>query len=79
MINIGIYWGQYTPKIDIKAVTRRLEEAAIRLGGRKMLYADTYYTKEQWDEMYDSLGYEGLKRKYDPERAWGDVRGKVVS
>ena len=63
----------------MKQVTRDLEAAAMRMGGRKMLYADTYYTQEQWDGMYDVKAYEELKRRYDPERAWGDVRMKVVS
>lgn len=47
MINFGIYWGQYTAKRDVKRLSRDLEEASMRLGGRHMLYADSYYSESK--------------------------------
>lgn len=34
------------------------------LGGQKWLYAHTYYTKEEFEEIYDTKAYVGLREKY---------------
>ncbi|KAF5621513.1 uncharacterized protein FTJAE_11234 [Fusarium tjaetaba] len=64
MLNIGVWgWGPSDSeefKIKNQALERRLAE----LGGRKWLYAHTYYTEEQFWEIYDRPWYQRLRERY---------------
>ena len=64
MLNIGI-WG-YGPAQHEEFVTlnRDLELKLRELGGMKWLYAHTYYTEEEFWQVYDRDWYDALRTKY---------------
>jgi len=49
---------------DFVAANRELEAAVHGLGGKKWLYAHTYYTREEFWDSYDRPAYEALRSKY---------------
>ncbi|GAB0136117.1 hypothetical protein EsDP_00004431 [Epichloe bromicola] len=65
-LNIGL-WGWGPADHDkFVAKNRALEDKLVELGGRKWLYAHTYYDEEQFWRVYDNNRgwYEGLREKY---------------
>ena len=65
ILNIGL-WGHppssHSP--DILRANRDLEHKVRELRGRKWLYANTYYTEEEFWNIYDKDWYEALREKY---------------
>ena len=57
---------------------RRVEEQVIELGGMKSLYSDSYFTPEQFWQIYNKPEYDGLKRRYDPTDRLKDIYRKCV-
>ncbi|KAI1014416.1 hypothetical protein LB504_012129 [Fusarium proliferatum] len=52
MLNIGVWgWGP-SDREEFKAQNQALEKKLMEFGGRKWLYAHTYYTEEQFWEFY---------------------------
>lgn len=47
------------------------------VGGAQMLYADTYMTREEFWEMFDSSLYQWLRIKHNAISAFPDVYDKV--
>ena len=67
MLNIGL-WGFGPAQYDrFVAKNRELERKLREFGGMKWLYAHTYYTENEFWEMFDRQWYEGLRRKYNAE------------
>lgn len=65
MLNIGL-WGYGPAQHDLfVALNRNLEDKLRQLGGRKWLYAHTYYTEDEFWSIYDRKWYEALRAKYD--------------
>jgi delta24-sterol reductase len=64
MINIGL-WG-FGPKDRKKFLAKNieLEKTLRKFGGMKWFYAQTYYTEEDFWEMYDKPWYQALREKY---------------
>ena len=65
MLNIGLWgWGPTSPtKFIIK--NRDLEDKLVQLGGRKWLYAHTYYTESEFWKTYNNKEwYDSLREKY---------------
>jgi delta24-sterol reductase len=64
MLNIGVWgWGP-SEQADFLAKNRALEDQLAELGGRKWLYAHTYYTEERFWELYDRSWYQKLRERY---------------
>lgn len=61
-----------------KNTTKILERKAMNLGGRKMLYSLSYYSKKEWSQIYDIQWYRQMKQKWDPDYAWGDLYHKII-
>ena len=63
-VNVGV-WGpgptDYSKFID---VNRRLEQKVRECGGIKWLYAQAYYTKDEFWSIYDKRWYDALRTKY---------------
>ncbi len=57
---------------------RQVEEKVIELGGMKSLYSDSYFTPEQFWEIYNKPAYDKLKQKYDPDSSLRDIYRKCV-
>ena len=65
MLNIGIYgWGP-SRFDDFLKVNRALERKVRELGGMKWLYAQTFYSEEEFWNIYDRKWYDTLREKYD--------------
>jgi delta24-sterol reductase len=65
MLNIGL-WGLAPRTHDefVKA-NRDLEQKLLELGGMKWLYAQTYYTEEEFWSQFDKAWYDKLREKYN--------------
>ncbi|HYA65759.1 MAG TPA: FAD-binding protein, partial [Burkholderiaceae bacterium] len=51
---------------------RLIEREVHRLGGIKSLYSDSFFSREEFAQAYDTAHFEALKSKYDPQaRALG--------
>jgi FAD/FMN-containing dehydrogenase len=59
-------------------VNRKIERETKSLGGIKSLYSDSYFGEDEFWSIYNRRAYEGLKARYDPERALGDLYAKCV-
>ena len=46
---------------------RMIEHEAMRLGGIKSLYSDSFFTPEEFARAYGQAEYEQLKARYDPQ------------
>ena len=65
ILNIGVYgWGPSQTDKFVKA-NRDLEQKVRELGGMKWLYAHTYYSEEEFWNVYDREWYDALRKKYD--------------
>ncbi|KAF2746268.1 24-dehydrocholesterol reductase-like protein precursor [Sporormia fimetaria CBS 119925] len=76
MLNIGL-WG-FGPKNKDEFLTknRDLEKKLKEFGGMKWLYAQTYYTKDEFWSQFDKKWYDGLREKYNATTL-PDVHDKV--
>jgi delta24-sterol reductase len=64
MINIGV-WGPGPRKRDkFIALNKKIEKVVRDLGGVKWLYAQTYYSYDEFWNIYDKEGYDALRSKY---------------
>ncbi|KAF2761882.1 FAD-binding domain-containing protein [Pseudovirgaria hyperparasitica] len=67
ILNIGIYGWPPSPTTctpTFAAVNRHLNALAATHGGTKWLYAQSFYTAEEFWQIYDRAWYEGLRAKY---------------
>ncbi|KIV81326.1 hypothetical protein PV11_03517 [Exophiala sideris] len=74
LLNIGV-WAP-CPSGNRIGCNRRLEAKLKSLRGMKWLYADTFYTEEEFWCIYDRKWYSGLRKKYGAENL-PDVYEKV--
>lgn len=77
-INVGIY-GLPSYFAPIAQITRGLEERTNGVGGRKVLYARSYYTPEEFWKIYSKKEYEALRKKTAAKGIWLDITEKVLS
>lgn len=64
MLNIGVWgWGPEDHEVFITK-NRAMEDRLIQLGGRKWLYAHTYYSEDDFWKVYDRPWYQALREKY---------------
>lgn len=67
VINVGV-WGDsldsYEAFLDANKV---IEHEVARLGGKKWLYAHSYYSESDFWKLYDKTSYDALRKKYNAE------------
>lgn len=73
LLNVGV-WGPMKPgnssssrstrREQFISANRALERKLHELGGMKWLYAQTYYTEEEFWQIYDRKKYDELREKY---------------
>ncbi|OJD37515.1 fad-binding domain-containing protein [Diplodia corticola] len=67
LLNVGV-WGPGPRKAEpFVRLNRELEAEVRRLGGFKWLYANAYYTEDEFWQIYDKGWYDGLRKKYRAE------------
>jgi FAD/FMN-containing dehydrogenase len=63
-INVGVWGPQENNYERFKKLNRDIEEKLMTLGGKKWMYAHTYYTEAEFWRIYDKRWYEALRKKY---------------
>jgi len=77
-INFGIY-GIPAKALPISEVTKKLEQMTEAYGGRKVLYSNSYYTKEEFWRIYSRSSYDNLRRMTEANGIWHEITDKVLS
>ncbi len=80
-VNVGVYGalrGGARDYATLVAANRGIEAEARRLGGRKILYAHTYATREEFWETYPEGWYRGLRGASSAAPAFPDLHEKAV-
>jgi FAD/FMN-containing dehydrogenase len=76
-VNVG-FWSS-VPVGATEGETNRLIETKVgSLDGHKSLYSDSYYTREEFDELYGGVVYNTVKEIYDPDSRFLDLYAKAV-
>ncbi len=76
-VNVG-FWSS-VPVGATEGATNRLIEAKVgSLEGHKSLYSDSYYSREEFDELYGGETYKTVKKIYDPDSRLLDLYAKAV-
>jgi FAD/FMN-containing dehydrogenase len=57
---------------------RQVERKVGELGGMKSLYSDSFFTPEEFWQIYNRAAYDRLKQKYDPAGRLKDLYSKCV-
>jgi hypothetical protein len=78
IINFGLY-GLPSYSAPLKEITRKLEQKTRDLDGRKALYSRSYYTEEEFWEIYSRESYELLMRQSSAQGVWQGIIEKVLS
>ncbi|KNG88053.1 FAD binding domain protein [Aspergillus nomiae NRRL 13137] len=64
LMNFGIWGPGPTDRRRFIDRNRRLEQKVHSLGGKKWLYAHTYYTEDEFWSIYDRKSYDALRGRY---------------
>ncbi|KAK7947070.1 uncharacterized protein PG986_011391 [Apiospora aurea] len=64
MLNIGLWGRASQDPVTFVEQNRDLEQRLGILGGRKVLYSQTYYPEKEFWDLYDREWYEALRQKY---------------
>ena len=77
-VNIG-FWSSVPAGRTARArPTGRIEAKVSELDGHKSLYSDSFYTREEFDELYGGETYNTVKKTYDPDSRLLDLYAKAV-
>ncbi|OCK82514.1 FAD-binding domain-containing protein [Lepidopterella palustris CBS 459.81] len=64
LLNVGVWGPGSTSRSAFIAANRQLEAKVHQLGGVKWLYAQAFYSEDEFWDIYDRKGYEALREKY---------------
>jgi FAD/FMN-containing dehydrogenase len=76
-VNVG-FWSTVPVGATDGATNRLIERTVRELDGHKSLYSDSYYSREEFDELYGGDCYRAVKKKYDPDSRLLDLYAKAV-
>lgn len=77
VINVGV-WGKLDDNyVNFVQTNRNVEEKVAQLHGRKVLYAHSYYSRDQFWRIYDHAWYSALRDKYFANSVFPDVYEKI--
>lgn len=78
-LNFG-FWGAVETREPHERghFNRMVEREAMRLGGIKSLYSDSYFTPEAFAQAYNQPAYAAAKSRYDPQHRLLDLYDKCV-
>lgn len=77
-INFGVY-GIPPSILSMQELVHSLENKANELGGRKVLYSHSYYSSEEFWNIYDFESYSKLRDKMAASGAFRDITDKVLT
>ena len=76
-VNVG-FWSSVPVGPESGYTNRMIEEKVSALDGHKSLYSDSFYPREQFDELYGGEAYKMVKKTYDPDNRLLDLYAKAV-
>ncbi|MBA4023619.1 MAG: FAD-linked oxidase [Gordonia sp.] len=78
-VNIG-FWSAVPKRADQPDgyANRQIEIKVSELDGHKSLYSESFYSEEEFDELYGGEPYRLLKKHYDPGSRLLDLYAKAV-
>ena len=76
-VNVG-FWSSVPAGATEGETNRRIEAKVGELDGHKSLYSDSYYSAEDFDDLYGGEAYKTLKKTYDPDARFLDLYAKAV-
>jgi FAD/FMN-containing dehydrogenase len=76
-VNVG-FWGTVPIGQQAGQTNRLIEGKVAELDGHKSLYSDSYYSREEFDELYGGVSYRAVKHRYDPDSRLLDLYAKAV-
>jgi FAD/FMN-containing dehydrogenase len=78
-INFG-FWDSIPAKANAEDghFNKLIERKVSQLGGMKSLYSNSYYNREQFEDIYNYKEYRKLKNHYDSEGYFKDLYEKTV-
>lgn len=62
--NVGVWGRASQDRKKFLQLNRNLESKVCELQGIKVLYAQSFYTGEEFDQIYDTKSHEALREKY---------------
>jgi hypothetical protein len=79
VINVGIYGlpAYYTSSTE--NVTKQLESKTRQCGGKKVFYSRSFYTKEEFWQIYSKSSYQALRAKMGADGIFHDITEKLLS
>jgi hypothetical protein len=66
-INVGVWGPRMRSYDEFITANKQIESKLTKLGGKKWLYAHTYYTQEQFWNIYDQPHYNKLRTTYNAD------------
>jgi Delta24-sterol reductase len=79
MVNVGVYGMPNEGRpFDPVVVNKALETEASRLEGRKMLYAQSFYTDAEFWSLFDRKAYDSIRKTYGGETIFPDIATKLL-
>jgi FAD/FMN-containing dehydrogenase len=76
-VNIG-FWSSVPAGATEGETNRKIEAKVSELGGHKSLYSDSFYSREEFDDLYGGESYNTVKKTYDPDSRLLDLYAKAV-
>ena len=76
-VNVG-FWSSVPAGATDGATNRAIEAKVSELDGHKSLYSDSFYSREQFEELYCGEAYNTVKKTYDPDSRLLDLYAKAV-
>jgi FAD/FMN-containing dehydrogenase len=76
-VNVG-FWSSVPAGATEGATNRMIEAKVAELDGHKSLYSDSFYSREDFDELYGGEAYNTVKKTYDPDSRLLDLYAKAV-
>lgn len=77
-VNIGFWSGVPVTPGDPGHTNKLIEREVAKLDGHKSLYSESFYTPEEFDQLYGGENYRLLKKRYDPNGRLLDLYAKAV-
>ena len=80
MFNVGLYGAPNggTKPYDPVLLNRKIETFVSNKGGRKMLYAQNFYTRDEFWLLFDKEAYTRARETYHAEAIFPDVVDKLL-
>jgi FAD/FMN-containing dehydrogenase len=76
-VNVG-FWSTVPVGLTPGETNRRIEHRVSEFEGHKSLYSDSYYSREQFAELYGGEAYRAVKKRFDPDSRFLDLYAKAV-